>query len=79
MQLASYVTNKRKSRFLTILTLRVLAYYCISKAKGIRVLLYFQRHLKMLLKQTNFERNTKNILGFENFSLQIRDIEKISS
>jgi hypothetical protein len=28
------------------------------------------------LKQSNFERNAKKILGFEHFSLQIRDIEK---
>jgi hypothetical protein len=31
---------------------------------------------KIKLKQSNFERNAKKILGFEHFSLQIRDIEK---
>jgi hypothetical protein len=30
----------------------------------------------MKLKQSNFERNAKKILGFEHFSLQIRDLEK---
>jgi hypothetical protein len=29
-----------------------------------------------MLKQSNFERNAKKILGFEHLSLQIRDIEK---
>ena len=29
-----------------------------------------------MLKQSNFERNAKKMLGFEHFSLQIRDIEK---
>ena len=29
-----------------------------------------------MLKQSNFERNAKRILGFEHLSLQIRDIEK---
>jgi hypothetical protein len=31
------------------------------------------------LKQSNFERNAKNILGFEHIPSQIRDIEKIAS
>jgi hypothetical protein len=31
---------------------------------------------KIKLKQSNFERNAKKILGFEHCSLQIRDIEK---
>jgi hypothetical protein len=29
-----------------------------------------------MLKQSNFERNAKKILGFEHFSLKIRGIEK---
>ena len=31
---------------------------------------------RIKLKQSNFESNAKKILGFEHFSLQIRDIEK---
>jgi hypothetical protein len=34
---------------------------------------------KIKLKQSNFERYAKNILGFEHFSSQIRDIKKIAS
>jgi hypothetical protein len=37
--------------------------------------LYFVNY-KIKLKQSNFERNAKNILGFEHFSSQICDIEK---
>jgi hypothetical protein len=31
---------------------------------------------KIKLKQSNFERNAKKILGFEHFASQIREIEK---
>ena len=34
---------------------------------------------KIKLKQSNFERYAKNILGFEHFSSQTRDIKKIAS
>jgi hypothetical protein len=34
---------------------------------------------RIKLKQSNFERNAKKILGFEHFSSQIRDIGKIAS
>ena len=34
---------------------------------------------KIKLKQSNFERNAKKILGIEHFSLQIRDIENKSN
>ena len=37
---------------------------------------HFKTELNRSLKQSNFERNAKKILGFEHFSLQIRDIEK---
>ena len=34
---------------------------------------------KIKLKQSNFERNAKTILGFEHLSSRIRDIEKIAT